>query len=111
MCLAGATFAQAVEPHARRLDCFAPLLMTVECKLRSPSVSGHISRRIFDACRLIQTCYQAVEAPVAEPVDAADSDQRNLSALAETPGVELLKVGEGLAANPEPSPATGRCRD
>ncbi len=48
---------------------------------------------------------------MAEPVDAADSDQMNLSALVETPGVELLKVGEGFTANPEPSPVTGRCRD
>src|SRR5580700_565983 len=41
---------------------------------------------------------------LAELVDARDSEEK-LSAPAETTGAEPLKVGEGLTANPEPSPS------
>lgn len=41
-------------------------------------------------------------ARLGELVDPADLD-RNLSALLETVGVELVKFGEGLTANTEPS--------
>src|SRR5580700_10910113 len=41
---------------------------------------------------------------LAELVDARDSEGK-LSAPAETTGAEPLKVGEGLTANPEPSPS------
>ena len=41
---------------------------------------------------------------LAELVDARDSEEK-LSAPAETLGAEPLKVGEGLTANPEPSPS------
>jgi hypothetical protein len=34
-----------------------------------------------------------------------------LSAFRETGDAELPKFGETLNGNPEPSPATGRCRD
>lgn len=51
----------------------------------------------------------AIDAGVAKLVDAPDLD--DLSARGETRDVELLKFGETLAGNPEPSPFTGRCRD
>jgi hypothetical protein len=41
---------------------------------------------------------------LAELVDARDSEGK-LSAPVEMPGAEPLKVGEGLTANPEPSPS------
>lgn len=49
------------------------------------------------------------------PVRAWRSGRRNglrrFSALGETQDVELLKFGETLTGNPEPSSKTGKCRD